>query len=145
MRDGQLENTGVCMVVANSDAMTKRQLVNLMRSTQGPNVILDGNDLDKVRQAQEEANKLDTSMCKDIFRLARAYDVHAVDVGGSRTALWFNAHRPDYKKKRAQREYMWTWLKSDGGAGVSSVVHLHGRVQGKGGRVQSASIRRRLA
>lgn len=116
MKGGQLENTGVRMLIANADDMTKRQLVKLLRSRQGPDVFLQGNDLYKVEQAQEEAIRQDVAMCKEMLARARTHDVHAADIGGGRrVALLFSAHRADDKKKRASRQYQWSWLVSEGG------------------------------
>lgn len=116
MKDGQLENTGVRMLIGNADDMTKRQLVKLLRSRQGPDVFLYGNDLYKVEQAQEEAIRQDVAMCEELLARARTHDVHAADIGGGRrVALMFGAHRADDKNKRAPRQYLWRWLLSEGG------------------------------
>ena len=73
MKDWQLGNTGVRMLIADVDDMTNRQLVKLLRSRQGPDVFLRGSEdsLYKLHQAEEEANKQDVAICKKI--LARAY------------------------------------------------------------------------
>ena len=116
MKDGQLENTGVRMLMVNPDTMTKRQLVKLLRSRQGPAVFMQSNHPYKVHEAEEEANRKDAAMCKEILARARTHDIHAADIGGGRrVALLFGAHRPDYKKKRAWLQYQWSWLVSDGG------------------------------